>query len=70
MPEQLGSYIHETLAALVRINSINPAFDPAAPGEGPIAEWISRDVPSSGASRCPAESVWPARSKAAAAARH
>jgi len=44
MTEQLGSYIRETLAALVRINSINPAFDPAAPGEGPIGEWIAREL--------------------------
>ena len=44
MTEHLGSYIRETLAALVRINSINPAFDPTAPGEGPIGEWIAREL--------------------------
>ena len=31
----------ELLAELVSINSINPAYDPASPGEGPIARYVA-----------------------------
>ncbi|HEV8598529.1 MAG TPA: M20/M25/M40 family metallo-hydrolase [Gemmatimonadales bacterium] len=44
MPEPFDRYIRETLAALVRINSINPAFAQDAAGEGPITEWLSGEL--------------------------
>ena len=37
-------YVRETLAQLVRINSINPAFAADAPGEAAIAEWVSAEL--------------------------
>jgi acetylornithine deacetylase len=44
MPEPDAGYVRETLAQLVRINSINPDLVPGAPGEGPIAEWIAGEL--------------------------
>lgn len=44
MPEPDSGYIRETLAQLVRINSINPAFAPDAPGEGPLAAWVAEEL--------------------------
>lgn len=44
MAEQLGNYVRDTLAALVRINSINPAFAADSPGEAPVAEWIAAEL--------------------------
>jgi len=44
MPETDARYVRETLAQLVRINSINPAFAPDAPGEGPIAGWVAGEL--------------------------
>jgi len=38
------AYIQQTLTRLVQINSVNPAFDPAAPGEGPVAQWIAAEL--------------------------
>ena len=40
----ISDYVRETLSELVRINSVNPAFEPDAPGEGPIAEWIAGEL--------------------------
>jgi acetylornithine deacetylase/succinyl-diaminopimelate desuccinylase-like protein len=37
-------YVRETLARLVQINSINPAFAPDAPGEGPLAAWVGAEL--------------------------
>ena len=44
MAEPDVSYLRNTLAKLVQINSVNPAFDPAAPGEGPVAQWIAAEL--------------------------
>jgi len=44
MPEPDAAYLSETLSQLVQINSVNPAFDPGAPGEAPIADWISGEL--------------------------
>ena len=38
------AYLRQSLSRLVQINSVNPAFDPAAPGEGPIAQWIGAEL--------------------------
>ena len=40
----LATYVRDTLAALVRINSVNPVLVPGAPGEGPIADWVSAEL--------------------------
>ena len=45
MPAVDARYVHETLAQLVRINSINPAFAPDAPGEAAIADWVAANLP-------------------------
>jgi acetylornithine deacetylase len=44
MPEPDSTYLRETLARLVQINSINPAFALDAPGEGPIAAWVGEEL--------------------------
>ncbi len=44
MAEPDPAYLQQTLARLVQINSVNPAFDPAAPGEAPIAAWIAAEL--------------------------
>lgn len=43
-----GSYLHETLAGLVRINSVNPSLAEGAPGEREIAGFIAASLQSSG----------------------
>jgi acetylornithine deacetylase len=39
-----AAYIRDTLATLVRINSINPAFTPDSPAESLIAEWTAAEL--------------------------
>src|SRR5579863_3415409 len=39
-----GDYTRETLARLVRINSVNPTLVAGAPGESEIAGYISRSL--------------------------
>ncbi len=47
MPIDRG-YTRETLARLVRINSVNPTLAPGAPGEGEIAAFIAQSLHASG----------------------
>jgi len=42
------AYARETLVRLVRINSINPALAPGAPGEGEIASFIAESLRAAG----------------------
>ena len=42
-------YTTRVLQDLVRINSVNPRLDPAAPGEREIAEWVGREMAAVGA---------------------
>jgi acetylornithine deacetylase len=44
MSDSIADYVQETLARLVRTNSINPAFAPDAPGEGPLADWVAGEL--------------------------
>jgi len=39
-----GEYLTRTLEDLVRINSVNPALVPGAPGEGAIADFVEREM--------------------------
>jgi acetylornithine deacetylase len=39
-----AAYVRETLAQLVRINSINPDLVPGAPGEARLAEWVAGEL--------------------------
>ena len=44
MAQPDAKYVRETLAKLVQINSINPAFAPDSPGEGPVAAWVADEL--------------------------
>jgi acetylornithine deacetylase len=39
-----AAYVRETLAQLVRINSINPDLVPGAPGEAELADWVASEL--------------------------
>ncbi len=44
MPQALDLYVRDTLARLVQTNSINPVFAPDSSGEGPLADWVAREL--------------------------
>ena len=54
------SFVANTLAQLVRINSVNSAYE-GGPGEGEIAEWVRRFFAERGI-QVWTDAVWPGRS--------